>query len=296
MPTMTNIGLLTGDGRSLLTLLPIKSPQTRAGYSVPAGSACLVLMFAGAVTRVPVSDGLEETQLFEAPRLVWIPDDEAFDLTVEAGSRGSIMLISRQTLFRALPASVLADQMRIILKQSLSLVLGSNDQIVRLVDEIAAEKQTAGPGSVEALEHYIGLTLLHLWRLLGANMISHQRSPEGLAERFLILAGAHKHQHWTVEDYASKLGTRRDRLRVAVTRATGLSPQAYLHREIMRDACELLANTGLPVSQIAFRLGYVDPAYFNRFFTRQSGQSPGKYRHVLRHRRNQGDDSYAAWP
>jgi AraC family transcriptional activator of pobA len=75
---------------------------------------------------------------------------------------------------------------------------------------------------------------------------------------------------------------KRDRLNVSVRRATGLSPQAYLHREIMRDACELLASTGLPVSQIAFRLGYVDPAYFNRFFTRQSGQSPGRYRHVLR--------------
>lgn len=292
---MTNIGLLAGDGRSLLTLLQIKSPQTRVGYSVPAGFACLALLFAGNVTRMPVPDA-GEAQQFEAPRLVWLPDDEAFDLTVDAGSRGIIMLLSRQTLVRALPTSVLADQMRIILKQGLSLVLGTDDRIVRLVDEIAAEKQTGGPGSPEALEHYIGLTVLNLWRLLGANMISHQRSPEGLAERFLILAGVHKHQHWTVDDYAGALGTRRDRLRVAVSRATGLSPQAYLHREIMRDACELLANTGLPVSQIAFRLGYVDPAYFNRFFTRQSGQSPGKYRHVLRHRRNQGDRSYAAWP
>jgi len=73
---------------------------------------------------------------------------------------------------------------------------------------------------------------------------------------------------------------------VAVSRATGLSPQAYLHRRIRRDACELLANTGLPVSQIAFHLGYVDPAYFNHFLTRQSGQCPGKYRHLPRDRRN----------
>lgn len=111
-----------------------------------------------------------------------------------------------------------------------------------------------------------------------------------------MLAGVHKHQHWTVEEYARALGTKPDRLGVAVRRATGLSPQTYLHREIMRDACELLASTGFPVSQIAFRLGFVDPAYFNRFFTRQSGQSPGKYRHVLRHRREQGDRTYAAWP
>ncbi|WP_425494124.1 helix-turn-helix transcriptional regulator [Hoeflea alexandrii] len=111
-----------------------------------------------------------------------------------------------------------------------------------------------------------------------------------------MLTGQHRHQHWTVERYAEALEVKRDRLNVSVRRATGLSPQAYLHREIMRDACELLASTGLPVSQIAFRLGFADPAYFNRFFTRQSGQTPGKYRHVLRSRKEQGDLTYAAWP
>ena len=206
------------------------------------------------------------------------------------------MIASQQTLVRALPAGILADQMRVVLKQGMSLALSDNEAIVRLVEGIVAEKQTSGPGSLEALEHYLGLILLHLWRLLGADMVSHRRSPQGLAERFLMLAGLHKHHHWTVEDYASALGSKRDRLSVAVRRATGLSPQGYLHREIMRDACELLASTGLPVSQIAFRLGFVDPAYFNRFFTRQSGQTPGKYRHVLRARREQGDLTYAAWP
>jgi AraC-like DNA-binding protein len=44
----------------------------------------------------------------------------------------------------------------------------------------------------------------------------------------------------------------------------------------------------LPVSQIAFRLGFADP----RFFTRQSGQTPGKC-HVLRSRKEQGDLTYA---
>ncbi|MCY0097059.1 helix-turn-helix transcriptional regulator [Hoeflea ulvae] len=293
---MTNISPPAGDSRSLLTLLRIKSPQTRVGYGVPAGSACLVLLFAGRFNVTLVPEMPEEAQQSEAPRLVWIPAGKAAELTAEAGSRGIIMLAPQQTLVRALPESLLADRMGIVLKQALSQPLGANDAIMPLVEGIAAEKQTSGPGSFEAMEHYVGLILLHLWRLLGANLVSHERSPQGLAERFLMLAGVHKHQHWTVEDYARALGTKRDRLGVAVRRATGLSPQAYLHREIMRDACELLASTGFPVSQIGFRLGFVDPAYFNRFFTRQSGQSPGKYRHVLRHRREQGDRTYAAWP
>jgi len=290
------ISLPHGDIRPLLTLLHIKSPLTRVGYAVPSGTACLVLLFAGNISISGAADNSDTVQRFEAPRLIWVPAGQASELGAEAGTRGIIMLASQQTLVRALPASLLADQMRIVLQQGVSLALGADDAIVRLVEGVAAEKQTTAAGSLEALEHYLGLILLHLWRRLGSDLVSHQRSPQGLAERFLMLAGLHKHQHWTVEDYAGALGVKRDRLGVAVRRATGLSPQGYLHREIMRDACEMLASTGLPVSQIAFRLGYADPAYFNRFFTRQSGQSPGKYRHVLRHRRNQGDDSYAAWP
>ncbi|KJS10794.1 MAG: hypothetical protein VR78_13725 [Hoeflea sp. BRH_c9] len=274
----------------------VKSPLTRVGYGVPADSGCLLILLAGRVSVSQTAAPVEEAQTFEGPRLVWVPAGAPRELAAEAGGRGMILLASQQTLVRALPASLLADQMRLVLGQGLSLALAQNEPIVRLVDGVADEKQSSGPGSREALEHYLGLILLHLWRLLGADLVSRRRSPQGLAERFLMLAGLHKHQHWTIEDYAGTLGVRRDRLGLAVRRATGMSPQAYLHREIMRDACELLASTGLPVSQIAFRLGFADPAYFNRFFTRQSGQSPGRYRHVLRDRKEQGDMTYAAWP
>ena len=293
---MKAIPLPIGDQRPLLSLLQIKTPLTRVGYSAPKGSACLVLLFAGTARLSSTGGASGEARRFEAPRLIWDPSGDSRELTAEAGARGTIILVSEQVLVRALPASLLADQMRIVLKQGLSLLLGPNDAIMRLVEGVAQEKQETGPGVSEALEHYLGLILLNLWRRLGADLVSHLHSPQGTAERFLMLAGLHKHHHWTVEDYARALDVKRDRLSVAVRRATGLSPQGYLHREIMRDACELLASTGLPVSQIGFRLGFADPAYFNRFFTRQSGQSPGKYRHVLRDRRAQGDTTYAAWP
>jgi AraC family transcriptional regulator, transcriptional activator of pobA len=275
------------DDRPVLSLLHIRSPLTRVAYSVPADSACLLLLAAGRMSVSEAGSTAETARAFEAPRLIWRPSGKALELSAQAGARGMVMLVSRQTLVRALPASLLADQMGIVLRQGLSRAFAPGEAIVRLMDGVAAEKQTGGPGSREALEHYLGLILLHLWRLLGTDIVARQRSPRGLAERFVMLAGQHKHQHWTVERYAEAL---------EVKRAAGLSPQAYLHREIMRDACELLASTGLPVSQIAFRLGFADPAYFNRFFTRQSGQSPGRYRHVLRGRKEQGDLTYAAWP
>ena len=293
---MKPTGQHVADDRPILSLLHIRSPLTRVAYGVPADSACLLLLAAGHMSVSESGNAAETARMFEAPRLIWSPAGKALELSAQAGARGMVMLVSRQTLVRALPASLLADQMGIVLRQGLSRAFTPGEAIVRLMEGVAAEKQAGGPGNREALEHYLGLILLHLWRLHGTDIAARQRSPRGLAERFVMLAGQHRHQLWTVERYAEALEVKRDRLNVSVRRATGLSPQAYLHREIMRDACELLASTGLPVSQIAFRLGFADPAYFNRFFTRQSGQTPGKYRHVLRSRKEQGDLTYAAWP
>ena len=116
-----------------------------------------------------------------------------------------------------------------------------------------------------------------------------------MAERFVLLATQHARQHWTIGAYARTIGVSRDRLGAAVKRATGLSPQAYLHRQLIREASELLAGTATPVGTVAFRLGFTDPAYFTRFFSRAVGISPSRFRASAR-RRPDPEGSYAAWP
>ncbi|MBA4490304.1 helix-turn-helix domain-containing protein [Paracoccus sp. S1E-3] len=140
------------------------------------------------------------------------------------------------------------------------------------------------------------LILVQLWRLARADLIAHGRAPQGLVERFVLLAGQHLHDHRGIGDYAAMLGVSRDRLGRAARRTTGLSPQAYLHQLLIREASELLASTGMQVGQLAFRLGFSEPAYFTRFFTRQRGESPAQFRRAARARRARGDQSYADWP
>ena len=40
----------------------------------------------------------------------------------------------------------------------------------------------------------------------------------------------------------------------------------------------LLLHSGLSISEIAYGLGFKDPGYFSRFFTRQLGVTPRDYR------------------
>ena len=46
----------------------------------------------------------------------------------------------------------------------------------------------------------------------------------------------------------------------------------------MQEAKRLLLFTASSVNEICYQLGFKDPAYFSRFFTRNAGITPGEYR------------------
>ncbi len=60
--------------------------------------------------------------------------------------------------------------------------------------------------------------------------------------------------------------------------ATGLAPLEYVQRLRVEDAKRRLERTVDPVDDIAWRVGYEDPAFFRRLFRRTVGMAPGAYR------------------
>lgn len=60
--------------------------------------------------------------------------------------------------------------------------------------------------------------------------------------------------------------------------ATGLTPLDYVQRLRVEDAKRRLERTDDPVDDIAWRVGYEDPAFFRRLFRRSVGMAPGAYR------------------
>lgn len=78
----------------------------------------------------------------------------------------------------------------------------------------------------------------------------------------------------------SRLATRTFKRRFV--RATGLTPLAYVQRLRVEEAKRRLERTEAPVDEIAWRVGYEDPAFFRRLFKRTTGLSPGAYRRRFR--------------
>jgi hypothetical protein len=83
------------DDRPILSLLHIRSPLTRVAYSVPVGSACLLLLAAGQMSVSQAGNSADTAQTLEASRLIWSPPGKALELSAQAGARGMVMLVSR---------------------------------------------------------------------------------------------------------------------------------------------------------------------------------------------------------
>jgi AraC family transcriptional activator of pobA len=104
------------------------------------------------------------------------------------------------------------------------------------------------------------------------------RAHQALFTRFVVLVEAHHAAHWPVARYASRLGLTAERLNRLVRAEAGRSALELVHERLAREACRRLIYVAAPISQLAFELGFEDPAYFCRFFKRRLGCSPRVYR------------------
>lgn len=104
--------------------------------------------------------------------------------------------------------------------------------------------------------------------------------PEVL-QRFRALIEQHYTEHWSVSDYASALALSSTHLSRLARAATGRPASALIEDRVIREARRYLVYTDLPISRIGYALGFEDPAYFTRVFSRATGVSPKAFRQRL---------------
>lgn len=68
------------------------------------------------------------------------------------------------------------------------------------------------------------------------------------------------------------------RISARFKKATGLSPIDYLIKSRIDEAARLLRDTGLSVTDIAFKTGFHDSNYFTRMFRKETGKTPVAFR------------------
>ena len=64
--------------------------------------------------------------------------------------------------------------------------------------------------------------------------------------------------------------------------ATGITPLAYLQKVRMQTAKDLLQTSNLSITEIGYKVGFQDAAYFSNLFKKVHGVTPSEYRTTVR--------------
>ncbi|MER5783128.1 AraC family transcriptional regulator [Streptomyces mobaraensis] len=156
---------------------------------------------------------------------------------------------------------------------------GDTAGIGSLIRAMEREFTARADGYASVLEAYLHILLVRALRLPG------ERRPEAdagrsaeVARKFGALLTETAGAEGTVRAYADRLGVSVGYLIESVKQATGRTPGELVRAARALEAKRLLTGSGLTVAQIARRVGFGDPAYFCRFFRRETGVSPGDFR------------------
>ncbi|QUJ66473.1 helix-turn-helix domain-containing protein [Photobacterium sp. GJ3] len=95
---------------------------------------------------------------------------------------------------------------------------------------------------------------------------------------FQQMVEKHFRQQWTVTQYAGLLQMSLSTLNRICKTVKGVGAKEIISERVFVEAKRSLLYTQLNIDQIAYNLGYDDPAYFSRFFKKKSGQSPRQFR------------------
>lgn len=217
---------------------------------------------------------------FEAPALLLIPAGMVHGFRWTSESSGSVLTLARTHLKDLIERH---PDLAPVFDRPQSLT-PDEAAVVRLsycVSDLRQELAWSVKGHHAAVEAALLAMFVVVLRMLPANgaIVTPDPGPHaGLVARFRAQIEDRFRLREKIAVHARALGTSETSLRMACTRIAGRSPTAMLDQRAMLEARRSLLYSNLTVAEIGYALGFADPAYFTRFFTRKSGQSPMQYR------------------
>jgi AraC family transcriptional activator of pobA len=103
---------------------------------------------------------------------------------------------------------------------------------------------------------------------------------EELTFRFLKILPQHFKEERSVQAYAAMLNITPKYLSQTVKEITGKTAGEFIDEIVMMEAKVALNDPALTIAQVAAYLNFADQFFFSKFFKKQSGISPSKYRQM----------------
>lgn len=150
------------------------------------------------------------------------------------------------------------------------------------IESIGAELTTRRDGYRQAALAHLTLLLIDLARMADDAVEDLSLRGASLVPEVLAVIDRRIAEPLSLREVADELGLTPGHLTTVVRRRTGRTVVDWIVDRRMSEARMLLADTDLPVADIARRIGITDPSYFARLFRREHDATPRQWRAGVR--------------
>lgn len=155
--------------------------------------------------------------------------------------------------------------------------------IANLFQNIKEELKNQDSSSEEMMRTYLKQIIIRATRVWKKDNLAQNKSitvhtDQELFRDFGRLVEIHFREKHSVADYADLLNYAPKTLANKFNKLHLENPNDIIKNRIVLEAKRLLFYTELSVKEIAYQLGYDDPAYFNRLFAQKTGLSPALFK------------------
>lgn len=169
--------------------------------------------------------------------------------------------------------------------------IGENIQIIStgtkisysdIFKNIIREIQQQEFGYEQMIDSYFRQLLIHISRdtnTLKSESDSYIYKEIELAQQYF---DQHYSENINIEEYASSRGMSISWFIRSYKAYTNITPLQYILNRRISNAQILLESTDYPINEISSIVGYDNPLYFSRLFTKQKGVSPRKYKELIK--------------
>lgn len=230
---------------------------------------------------------LDETSyVVQAPMLFLTPPTVPHAFITDSNAKGHV-ITARQQLVWQLMENMMAtgwDNSNFITAPlCVPLALENNKtavHLLQLLSFISEESLHSGVEHEFALQALLQLILIDILRLADKSHPQQKIRKDDIKifHQFNQLIETHYKEHLTLNKYADKMNITEARLNEICRRLAGSPSKRLIMDRLIQEARRLLSFSSVSITEIGYELGFKDPAYFARFFRKNTGVTANKYR------------------
>lgn len=195
------------------------------------------------------------------------------------GKKGFVFAVDNETFFRinqAIDSDYLSGYYSNVFVQVDEPTNHTLESLIRLI-----MLEYNGENRIALMESYLNSFLFHVVALFERSSVYQENNDNTVSQQvseLMKLIDIHFVNERDISFYARKLGLSHKRLYEISLKGTGHTVKYHINERLLLEMKKEIKLGQMSLKEIAFSLGFNEPAYFSRFFKHHTSMTPKEYR------------------